>query len=204
MCRSCTTNIYNVDSFLPICSIFQHPCPYVYFDDCLEGLPMRLYQRHDIATSSSIGHGGSFLKAARGNHEKPQPDNDTNGEECASRICVCMRVPALGACIHDSRIDLILFFSYRCMKAAVDMLLSMGWFHKSRPGPANATLSALPLAVLRAPLSHPVLSIRHCDLEATSANTRWENPTRRERGWQQRPVDRIASCRHLPASTWAD
>lgn len=72
-----------------------------------------------------------------------------------ARVYVCRRV-----CTRDSRIDLMFFFSYRCMKAAVDMLLSMGWFHKSRPGPANAIPStALPLAVLRAPLRHPVLSI---------------------------------------------
>lgn len=149
----------------------------MYFGDCTKGLSVRFYQRHDIATSSSIGHGGSFLKAARGNHEKPQADDDTNGEErerfsyihvhaCAGVGCVCTRRLA-------RRIDLIFFFSYRCMKAAVDMLLSIGWFHKSRPGPANVTLStALPLAVLRAPFRHPVLSIRHRDLEATSGNPR--------------------------------
>jgi len=50
-----------------VCTRFFYFCPYVYFGDCMEGLPMRFYQRHDIATSSSIGYGDSFLKAARGN-----------------------------------------------------------------------------------------------------------------------------------------
>ena len=31
-------------------------------------------------------------------------------------------------------------FPYRCMKAAVDMLLSMGWFHKSQPFYGNSAL----------------------------------------------------------------
>lgn len=97
----------------------------------------------------------------------PNRTTTRNGEKRGRftvSICACVGVYATRAYRSNA-----FFFPYRCMKAAVDMLLSMGWFHKSRLGPANATPSTtLSLAALRAPLRHSVSLIRHRDLTATS------------------------------------
>lgn len=138
-----------------------------YFDDCTKAAP---------CASISARHSNEFIDRSRRRlfewetTRNPNRTTTRTGEKHGRftvSICVCK-------CMRLMRIDLMPFFPYRCMKAAVDMLLSMGWFHKSRLGPANATpWTTLSLAVLPTPLCHSVSSIRHCDLVASSEDPRW-------------------------------
>lgn len=73
------------------------------------------------------------------------------------------------------------------------MLLSMGWFHKSRLGPANATLSTLSCALPASPshLSRGVCTVYDT---ATSTTTSRESARRRGRGDRTRLATTTGVC----------